>query len=97
MIDCTAVSGPRLNQPLRDFGRPHGFSLVCLLEPVFCKTNMRLLRTVRQCRPYAVARSHQAVFRRQSSTATGLLPLEGYRVLDMTRVLAGVSCCLPYV
>lgn len=33
----------------------------------------------------------QAGFSRRSSTAAGLLPLQGYRVLDMTRVLAGVS------
>lgn len=32
-----------------------------------------------------------AGFLRRSSTAAGLLPLEGIRVLDMTRVLAGVS------
>lgn len=60
------------------------------------------LRTVLQCRPYAVATRHQAVFRRRSSTAAGAgaaaagpLPLEGYRVLDMTRVLAGVSYVTP--
>ncbi|ROW04551.1 hypothetical protein VMCG_05030 [Cytospora schulzeri] len=51
---------------------------------------MRLLRTVRQCRPHVVASRYRAGFPRYSSTAAGVLPLEGYRVLDMTRVLAGV-------
>ncbi|KAK7720984.1 hypothetical protein SLS64_001277 [Diaporthe eres] len=32
----------------------------------------------------------QAGLSRRSSTAAGLLPLQGYRVLDMTRVLAGI-------
>lgn len=56
-------------------------------------------RTARQCRPYVVAASRRQAggFLRHSSTAAGLLPLEGYRVLDMTRVLAGVSCALGEV
>lgn len=33
--------------------------------------------------------------RRYSTPTAGALPLEGYRVLDMTRVLAGVSQNTP--
>lgn len=40
-----------------------------------------------RCLPVAAASS----LRRYSTPAAGALPLEGYRVLDMTRVLAGVS------
>ncbi len=41
-----------------------------------------------------IVRGHAWRSRSMSSLAEakGSLPLEGYRVLDMTRVLAGVSC-----
>ena len=55
-------------------------------------TMLRLRKVARPClsRISSVGR-YQAGTSRRSSTAAGLLPLQGYRVLDMTRVLAGVS------
>lgn len=53
---------------------------------------LRSCKRARPCLPQlsSVVR-HQAGLSRRSSTAAGLLPLQGYRVLDMTRVLAGVG------
>lgn len=55
-------------------------------------TVLRSVKGARPCLPQmsSVGRC-QAGLARRSSTAAGLLPLQGYRVLDMTRVLAGVS------
>lgn len=52
-----------------------------------------MLRSCKGARPCLsrVPNICQPSLYRRSSTAAGLLPLQGYRVLDMTRVLAGVS------
>lgn len=56
------------------------------------------MSAVSRCiRPLSVMRSSRLAngFRRYSSASKTPLPLEGYRVLDMTRVLAGVSAFKP--
>lgn len=55
-------------------------------------TISRCLRHVIAARPSLAY--HHGRRCRYSTPAKGLLPLEGYRVLDMTRVLAGVSACM---
>lgn len=50
------------------------------------RSALRLPRGLQTCRPHIASSTRHAQSRR-SSTAAGLLPLEGYRVLDMTRVL----------
>jgi hypothetical protein len=43
------------------------------------------------CRSTTYVGGYRVQWRRYSTPAPGVLPLEGIRVLDMTRVLAGVS------
>lgn len=51
----------------------------------------RLARYLRPARLLSTATAARDLRRRYSTPASGALPLQGYRVLDMTRVLAGVS------
>lgn len=62
------------------------------MAPIHLSPALRIPRGFQICRPDIRRRGQNpAGFFRRSSTAAGQLPLEGYRVLDMTRVLAGVS------